>query len=185
MRKLLCIVALLALTPGAARAISVGAGAYGGWSIPVVQDDNGNGSLWGLRLPVNFTPMVSLEPYFGSTSGGSKTQDLGGGLSTTREGIDVTSYGVNALLSFGAGFKFMPFAGLGSNRMKRAGLDQSETGYDFGLGLGFSLPVAHLGVDLRGALNIVQDPATSQASRKWAEITAGVSYAFYHTPIIP
>jgi len=37
-------------------------------------------------------------------------------------------------------------------------------------------------VDARGALNVVTDPASSDASRKWGEITVGVSYAIFHLP---
>jgi hypothetical protein len=84
------------------------------------------------------------------------------------------------LFEFGTGFRLFPFVGLNSNHLTRSGLDQTETGYDLGLGLGFKLPLAGLGADVRGALNMVTDPASSDASRKWAEITVGVSYSFLH-----
>ena len=177
-KSLLGALLLLALVSGTAGAVSVGLGAYGGMSIPVVQDDNGNGSVFGLRVPVHIVPVFTAEPYFSSTAGGDKTLDAAG-VSYTRSGIDNTAFGLNVLFQFGTGVQFFPFAGLGSNHLKRDGLDKTQTGYDFGMGVGFKLPLSGLSGDVRGALNVVKDPGTSEASRKWAELTIGVSYALY------
>jgi hypothetical protein len=180
-KQILVAVLALMLAPGLAHAISFGVAAFGGTSTPIVQDDTGSGSLFGARVPVNFVPLITVEPFYASTKGGSKDYTAAG-VSYSRDGIDLTSYGANVLFEFGTGFRLFPFAGLSSNHMKRSGLDQTETGYDFGLGLGFKLPVAGLGADVRGALNMVTDPASSDVSRKWAEITVGVSYSFLHLP---
>jgi hypothetical protein len=178
-KQILVAVLALMLAPGLAHAVSFGVAAFGGTSTPVVQDDTGSGSLFGARVPVNFVPLITVEPYYASTSGGNKDYTAAG-LSYTRDGIDVTSYGANVLFEFGTGVRLFPFVGLSSNHLKRSGLDETETGYDFGLGVGFKLPLAGLGADVRGALNMVTDPASSAASRKWAEITVGVSYSFLH-----
>ena len=184
-RKLLSAALLIvALAPGAAGAASVGLGVYGGASIPLVQDDNGSGSLFGLRVPVNLVPLLTVEPYFAKTSGGDKSQDVGG-ISYTRSGIDDTAFGANVLFTFGTGMQLYPFVGVGSNHLKRPGLDATQTGYDFGLGLGFKVPVTGLSVQLRGALNMVTDPGSTETSRKWGEITAGVSYGLLHFPPVP
>jgi hypothetical protein len=136
-------------------------------------------------VPVNFVPMLTVEPFFAKTSGGDKTQTAGP-LSVTFPGIDVTSYGANVLFTFGTGLQMYPFAGVSTNNLKRQGLDATQTGYDFGLGLGFKLPLVGLSAHARGQANIVTDPAASQASRKWAEITVGVSYSLFHfPPVIP
>jgi hypothetical protein len=47
-------------------------------------------------------------------------------------------------------------------------------------------PVSNLRADVRGAIDMVTDPASSQASLKWADISVGVSYAFLHfPPVVP
>jgi hypothetical protein len=177
-KSLLGALLLLALVSGPAAAVSVGVGAYGGVSIPVVQDDNGNGSIFGFRVPVKIIPLISAEGYYASTAGGDKSVDAAG-VTYTRSGIDNTSFGVNALFTFGTGMQMFPFVGIGSNHLKRDGLDATETGYDFGLGLGFKLPLTGLSGDARGTFNVVTDAGSSQASRKWAELTVGVNYALF------
>lgn len=179
-RVLIGMLALM-LAPGLARAVTIGGAVFGGTSIPIVQDDNGSGSQFGVRVPVNFVPLITVEPYFAQTNGGS-TSYTAAGASYSRDGIDMKSFGANVLFEFGTGFRMFPFAGIGSNHLTRSGLDQTETGYDFGLGFGFNLPLAGLGADVRGAVNVVTDPASSDASRKWGEITVGVSYAIFHMP---
>lgn len=176
-KPVLITVLTLLLAPGLAHALSVGAGVFGATSTPIVQDDNGGGSQFGLRVPVNLVPLITVEPFWASTSGGNKDTSIGG-VTQTRDGIDMKSFGANVLFHFGAGFSMFPFVGISTNHMTRSGLDQTETGYDFGLGFGFKLPLAGLGADIRGALNMVTDPATSDASRKWAEASIGVSYSF-------
>jgi hypothetical protein len=178
------LIGMLALTlaPGVARALTIGGAVYGGTSIPAVQDDNNTGPMYGIRVPFNFVPLIAVEPYWAQTNGGSKDYTAAG-VSYSRDGIDMSSFGANVLFTFGTGIKMFPFVGLSSNHLTRSGLDQTETGYDFGVGLGFNLPLAGLGADIRAAANVVTDPATSDASRKWAEITVGVSYAIFHSVI--
>jgi outer membrane protein with beta-barrel domain len=187
MRRLatgLCTAVAVALLAMPAHAVSVGIGAFGGASFPLVQDDNGQGSVFGVRVPVSVVPLIAIEPYFGSTHGGSKDQTVAG-LTFTRDGIDVTSYGANLLLKFGGPLQFYPFAGMSSSHLKRTGLDETDTAYDFGLGLGIKLPLVGLSVDGRGELDAAVDKASSDASRKWANVTLGVSYAFAKFPPIP
>ena len=174
MKKSCASIALLALLLGAgtAHAVSVGAGAFGGISFPLVQDDTGQGSLFGARIPVNVAPMLTVEPYYTSTSGGDAEEEFG-----TRSGLDVTGYGVNALLTFGTGAKLFPFAGIGSQTLSRTGQeDLTKTAYNFGLGMAFGLPVTGLSLDVRGELNAMVDGETS---RKWANATVGVAYSFF------
>lgn len=183
-RHILIGVLTLVLIPGTVGAVTIGAGAFGGTSIPVVQDDTGSGALFGLRVPLNFVPLIAVEPFYAQSSGGSVDQTVAG-VSQSRDGIDVTSFGANVLFTFGTGMKLFPFAGISSNHLERAGMDDTQTGYDFGLGLGLKLPalgpVSGLSADIRGALNMVVDPATSDASRKWTDITIGVSYPLFHS----
>jgi len=178
-----CILGL-ALSAGASSAATIGVGAFGGLSIPVVQDDNGQGSVFGIRVPVGVIPLVTVEPYFSSTAGGSKDATVGA-LSVTRSGIDVTGFGANILLTFGTGVQFYPFAGIGTASSKRDGLDASSTAYNFGLGLGVKPPAIPVAIHLRGELASVLEEGNSSTARKWANVTLGVSYNVFKLPPTP
>ncbi len=173
------VLMLLLLGAGTASAGSVDVGLYAGSAIPVLQDDNGGGSVLGVRVPVRLVPLVTVEPWFGRISGGNKDrtiEDLG--TTVAYEGIDVSQYGANLLLTFGGRFSLYPYAGIGSYQLKRTALDQSRTGYDFGLGLALS-PIPKLTLHVRGELDAAVD---GDASRKWAVVTGGVSYSLFHLP---
>jgi hypothetical protein len=175
MKRLCATAALLAFlaSAGSAHAVSIGVGAFGGLSAPIVQDDTGQGTIFGLRVPVNLVPMITVEPYFSTSAGGDKDEELGG-IEETRTGLDNTGFGANLLIPFGVGFRFFPFVGVGSHTLKRDGMDDiTKTAYNFGLGIGFTPPVAGLSVDVRGELNAVVD---GDVSRKWGNATVGVSY---------
>jgi len=178
MRKLqlLAMVALL-LCAGVARAASIGVGVFGGASAPVLQDDEGQGTLYGLRAPVKLVPLIAVEPYYLSSSLGDKSITVGS-TTLTRDGSDVTGYGLNAMLTMGGPIAFYPFAGLGQAKFKRTGQDQQFTTYQAGFGLGLS-PVPKLSLDLRGE---VQAAVDKDVSRKLINITAGVSYALFSLP---
>ena len=180
MRKAMFLVLFaLALMPCTAGATSIGVGAFGGMSIPLLQDDTAQGTMFGLRAPVALLPLVTVEPYFAKASGGDKDQDLDGE-TITRSGIDVTGYGANLLLTFGSKIQFYPFAGIGSYTMSREGSeDLTKTAYTFGLGLGIS-PMPKLSIHLRGELAAAVEGETS---RKWGNATIGVSYNIFSTPI--
>jgi len=186
MKRLSVWIAALALTCWAlpAGAASVAVGVFGGASVPVAQEDNGSGSEFGIRVPVSVIPLVTVEPYFVKANGGDKSEDLGN-LSITRSGIDVTGYGANVLFTFGGPMQFYPFAGIGSHKLERPGLDATTTAYNLGIGLGFKPPIVKLSIHVRGELNAVLDEGTTESSRKWASITAGVSYGLLSFPPVP
>ena len=170
----------LVLGAGAANAIglSVGGGAFGGVSIPILQDDSKQGTIYGLRLPVSLLPLLKVEPYWATTSLGDVTETFGT-LSYTRDGGKVTAYGVNALLSMGGPLRFYPFVGIASQKLTRASAeDLTKVGYNLGLGLGISA-IPKLDVDVRGELNMI---SLGETSRKFANVTAGVSYHFLSLP---
>ena len=178
MKKILvCALVAIALHAGAARAGGVGLGFFAGASVPVVQEDQDKGSLWGLRAPVTIVPLLSVEPYFSSSALGDKTTDVGG-FSVTRQGSDVTTFGVNAMLTMGGPVRFYPFAGIGSAKYKRTAQDESFTAYNLGLGFGIT-PAPKLGLDLRGELQAAVD---GSVSRKLVNISAGLSYSLFSIP---
>jgi len=121
----------------------------------------------------------TLEPYYAATSLGDKDETFGG-IGYTRDGGKVSAIGANALFNFGApGFKLFPFVGLGTHSLEREGAeDQSDMGYNVGLGLGLA-PIPKLSVNLRGEFNMI---TTGDTSRKFANITLGVAYTLFSVP---
>lgn len=164
---------LLSLCAGApmahAQGITIGAGAFGGYAVPVIQDDAGSGVMFGVRVPVSVSSLLTVEPYYMTSSLDEVTEELGG-IEYTRDGFDMRSYGANVIL-FGG--RFYPFVGLGSYSLEREGSeDIDEMGWNFGLGIG--LPVASkLRLDIRGELDMI---VTDESSRKFGAATAGLTY---------
>ena len=178
MKRLAMCVLVLALTAGPASAVTIGGGAFGGVGIPIVQDDNGQGSIYGIRAPVGLVPLITVEPYASWTTGGEIEETIGG-LDLTRSGIDLSSYGVNALFTFGTGFQMFPFAGIGSTSSDRDGLDQQSIQYNVGLGLGFKPFAIPLSIDVRGEYASVTDEDNSETARNWANVTLGATYKLF------
>lgn len=176
-RTFALVLVLLAATVGAARAGSIGVGAFTGMSFPILQEDVSQGAMFGLRFPVKLVPFVTLEPYWASGSLGDKDEDVGG-ITYTREGFDETAWGLNAMLTMGGPVQFYPFAGIGSTKLERSGSDLSLTTYNAGFGLGIS-PAPKLTLHLRGEFQMAVD---GEASRKFGNATIGASYALFSMP---
>ena len=96
MRTVALAVLALALAAGVASAapIGVGVGAYGGLSYPVLQDDVGNGSVYGVRVPVRLVPMITVEPYWLSGQMDDAEETIGG-VTYTRDGFENKGFGAN------------------------------------------------------------------------------------------
>ena len=154
---------------------TIGISGYGGLNIPIVQDDVKSGPMFGVRVPVTLISILSVEPYFLTSSLGDGEEEIGG-FTYTRDGFKQTGFGINAMLgSLAAGpmIHFYPYAGIGHNKLTRSGSeDISEVGYNFGFGLA-ATPAHAIGLHLRGGLNMVK---TGDTSRKFANATLGVSY---------
>ena len=177
MRKCFPCLALIAsaLFAGSATAGTIGIGAFGGVNIPIVQDDNGQGMVFGVRAPVRLVPLLTLEPYFASSQGGDKDQEVGG-VTYTRTGLDGAAFGLNAMLTFGGKVQFYPFAGIGTNTLTRDGSeDLSLTGFNFGLGLGIS-PMDKVRLHVRGEGSTL---TKDEKGRIFAGVTVGVDYELF------
>ena len=180
MRRLVILV-LLALVVGvpSARAAEIGIGAFGGVSIPVLNDLSEQGTQFGVRVPVNLLPLLTIEPFFASSALGEAEEEFGG-VTYTRDGGDVTAFGANVLFTFGSPMlKFTPFVGIGSYKLERDGAEEvSDMGLGFGLGLAVS-PVPKFSINLRGELASI---ITDETSQKFANVTLGASYALISLP---
>ncbi len=184
MMKRLANVALiaLALTASASRAhaVSIGAEAFGGMNIPILQDDADQGTVFGVRFPVNVLPLLTAEPWFAKSALGDKSVTVVG-IPYERDGGDLTAFGINARLGgfSGPGLSFFPYAGLGSYKLTRSGsADIDKVGYDLGLGLNLT-PAPKLGIGLRGQFDMIP---TGSTSRKYGEVQIGLSYSFLSLP---
>ncbi len=174
-RSALFAAVALVLLPAMAQAGSIGIGGYGGMSIPIVQDDNGNGPVFGARAPVALNKLLTVEPYFASTSAGDAELEIGG-INYTRDGLDATGFGANVMLTFGDRVKFYPFGGYGSSTLTRDGsADVTMTGFNYGIGLGIS-PIEKLTIHLRGEGNTY---SKDDAGRTFGIVTVGVSYDLF------
>ena len=163
------------LGAGVCHAGMVGIGGFGGVNIPIVQDDNGQGTVFGVRVPVKLVPLLTAEPYFGASQGGEASQDIGG-TTYKRDGFDATSFGLNAMITFGSRVQFYPYGGIGTSTLTRDGSeDLSMTGFNFGLGLGFS-PVEKVMVHLRGEGTTL---SKDDKGRIFANVTLGVAYDLF------
>lgn len=167
----------LALAANTAHAGSIGVGLFGGVSVPVVQEDQDQGSLFGVRVPVKLVPLLSVEPFYSKGALGDKTVTIGP-LSQTREGFDVTTYGLNAMLTLGGPVSIYPYAGIGSAKFERTGQEETWTSYHLGLGASLS-PIPKVSVDLRGELQAAVD---GDVSRKMVNVTLGASYSLFSMP---
>lgn len=187
MRTLLLALLGMTLAAGAAQAqtpMHVSVGAFGGLSVPVLQDVDASsfspsdafgssGSQFGLRADVKAIPVVTLEPFFAKSSYGEDTETFGG-ISYTREGFDATAFGLNAVLGRpdGAGVHFFPYVGLGKFKLERTGQEISKMGWNFGLGLGIA-PAPGFSIQVRSELNMV---VTGDTSRKFGTASVGLNY---------
>jgi hypothetical protein len=170
---LLAVLVLALAAPVAAAPIGIGVAAFGGVSVPIIQDDVSQGSLFGIRVPVKALPMITVEPYWMKSGLGDKEETIGG-VTYTREGFDHTGIGVNAIFGGGLGFGLHPYVGIGSHKLERAGTPEiKETAYNVGLGFGLNA-IPKISIQIRGELNMV---VTGDTSRKFANATVGFGYS--------
>ena len=180
MRRVFVAILGLALVAARAQAADIGIGPYGGISIPVLNDLSKQGSMFGIRVPVNLLPLLTVEPFYAASTLGDAEENFGTPTTYTRDGGKTSGFGVSALFTFGTGiFKFYPVVGLGSYKFERDGAeDISDVGYNFGLGFGLS-PIPKLTINLRGELNMITNGDTAV---KAANATLGATYAVFSLP---
>ena len=178
MKKLLMVAIglLLLLQSASAAGLSVGVGAFGGVGIPVVQEDQAQGTVFGIRGSVKAFSVISLEPHITFLKYGDGEIDAVG---DDFPGAKVNGYGVDARLGSLAGPGLSPFffAGIGIYKTKNDDLqvDNSDVGLSGGLGLEIGVGPS-LGLEVRGRLDVIG--TEGGGSKKAALITAGVNYHF-------
>ena len=152
----------------------LGAGAFGGVLIPVVQEDQGTGSTFGIRGKIALMDGISLEPNINFHKYGDAELDFG-----TIAGSKITSFGVDAIVGGGQGKSTVSMYGLiggGFYSITRDfDEDVSKLGFSAGLGLELVL-VQSVGFDIRGKLDVIS--GEGGGTKKSAAVLGGVTYYF-------
>jgi opacity protein-like surface antigen len=153
----------------------LGVGGYGGMNIPIVQDDQGNGTAFGILARVSVLPFLIAEPnvMFGKWGDPGKIEGVDLGL----EGSKIKSYGIDALLGAYPGrLGIKPYfvAGVASYKIENDDTHYEETklGWSAGLGIGFGVAPS-FDLDLRGKLLVAPQ---EEGSKKALTITGGLVY---------
>jgi len=154
-----------------ASAAGIGLGAYGGPAIPIVQDDQGNGLVFGAKAKLNLIPGFAFEPNINFLSYGDAEFDFG-----TREGSKVTYFGADILFG-GAGLPIGPkvylLGGAGLYSTSRDNdEDASDFGFNFGLGMEIGIG-SGIALDIRGKGHVIMFEG---ASKKFVTVTGGLNY---------
>ena len=181
MKKLILTICCLLLAGGSmAEEPSFGIGINGGLIYPIIQDDQDNGTVFGLKAMWTFGSMLTLEPNLSFVKYGEPTNSDIPGLYDGFEGSKVTSYGVNAILGGGSGAAGIhPYGlfGVGFYGMKRDMTNQDETDLGWIGGLGLEIGVGtSFALDGRGCVNVV--PSDGGGSKKSLSVTAGLNMYF-------
>ncbi len=153
----------------------LGVGVFGGMTLPIVQDDQKSGTVFGFYGRVKLIPILVFEPNISFAKYGDP--DPFDGVNLGIVGSKVTSFGVDAVLGAGPGAPGMTpffFGGIGSYSIKNddTDFDESAIGFSGGLGLGFNLGMLDLNV--RGRAIVI--PLEDGGSKKSATATVGLSY---------
>ncbi len=159
----------------------LGIGAFGGLNIPVVQDDQASGPVFGFKVRYQLIPILVIEPNISFTSYGAPDNDE---FDFDIDGSSVTAFGIDATLGNQVGkMGFKPYfvAGLGFYNQKNDEIDAvfgevgSKAGISagFGFGIGFS---PQIDVDVRGKAHVAG--SEGDISKKSVSITGGLNYYF-------
>jgi len=173
---------ILMAASGHAEAIKLGLGASGGLNIPVVQDDQANGTAFSIRGMVGLMSFVRFEPNVNFAKYGDPSIDEPG-ITNNLDGSKLTSYGVDAVLGSPMGAPGLAMFGLAGAGFYKATRDQtadfdsgdSDFGWRFGLGVGIGMS-SGLALDVRGVMNLVTVDGGSSKKSIFAQ--AGLNYFF-------
>lgn len=172
---LFVLLALLLCSAVAAQTPRLGAGVFGGLNIPIAQDDQASGSVFGIRGRIQLLPILVAEPNFLISNWGAP--DAIDGVDLGIDGSKITGFGLDVTLGggmVGVGFKPFLIAGLGSFKVENdeTGYDESNFGFKGGLGFGIGL-TPRFGFDVRATALII--PQEDGGSKKGALIVGGVN----------
>jgi hypothetical protein len=182
-KYLLLAVLVCAALPALADTYPLGIGAYGGYDMPVIQDDVGKGPMWAVGVRGNVWHFVHAQLFVRGTSQGDVTKTAEFGDATEDlifKGGTLTGFGLNVLLAKHDPASVWPYAllGVSTNSLKPGeSFKKKETlmGWCFGGGLGINLYDKKIYLDVNTSL-LVMPFHDNKASRKNWQSFAGVQY---------
>jgi hypothetical protein len=174
---LLSMLVLASTTWAAPKPIRVGAGIYGVYGLPVLQEDAGAGPLYGAKLRADLFGPFGAEAFYTAYQEGDVTVKAQLGNSTLKGG-NQTAFGVNLVMGTtgASGVRIYLTGGVASYTLtKDYRADLTRLGYNGGLGLEFRSkgPIA---IDLSGRVHAVT--LADGGTRKFAALQAGINFYF-------
>jgi hypothetical protein len=178
LRFFLLLTMAVLLTPAAqAQGVNLGIGPFGGFNIPIAQEDQGTGNAYGLRARIKLFSFLVAEPNVTFAKWGEP--DPIRGIDLGIDGSEVTSYGIDATLGGlpgKPGFKPFFVVGAGIYDIKNDDTDYDESKMGFSAGLGFIFGASpKFDIDVRGSVIVAPQ---EEGSKKAAIITGGLTYYF-------
>jgi hypothetical protein len=180
---LLAAVSLLAFSAASWAAYPLGVEVYGGYDFPVIQEDVGPGSMFGVAVRGNIWKVFHGEVAFRSTSQGDAEKDAEFGDVTETikfAGGTLSGFGFNLLIASKEPKSFWPYFHLGvsSNSLSKGESfleDETLTGMSGGLGTGINLYQKKVYLDFSTGL-LVMPFHDDKASRKNWQTRLGIQY---------
>jgi hypothetical protein len=174
-------VAVFCATAGAGS-YPLGIGLHSGYDLPVIQDDVGNGPMWGFSVRGNIWNFVHGQLIVRGTSQGDVDEDIDfpNEPTLTLEGGTLTGFGLNVLLGKKDPANIWPYGllGLSSNSLSPGASfkqDEDNLGFSIGGGLGINLYNRQLYFDVNTTL-LVMPIYDDNASRKNWQSMFGLQY---------
>jgi uncharacterized spore protein YtfJ len=163
-----------------ASAAGFAVGGYGGYNIPILQDDAGGGALYGAKAKIGPLSFLVLEPSITWIQVGDKDQSEED-LDFTQKGGEIMTYGLNLNIGgfpIAPGPSFYVTGGVGSYTLKPdVEYKEEETRFGYNAGLGIAVkPAALFDIDVSGRFIVI--PLEDGGSRKSVGIFAGLNFYF-------
>lgn len=187
MRTLFAIVLVCVIGAGVASAETypLGVEVFSGYDMPVLQQDVGSGTIFGLAVRGHVWGPFHGELFFRSTSQGDvdETLEFGGNIpdeTVTYKGGTLSGFGANLLLAKSHPVSVWPYLQLGLSTNSLAPgedfkKDESLLGWSFGGGTGINLYNKALYLDVNTNL-LVMPFHDNNASRKNWQTRVGIQY---------
>ncbi len=165
-----------------AMAVDVAVGAFGGYNIPVVQDDMGSGVLYGAKAKISGLAMFVLEPTITMiTVGDKENEDEKLDEPFVQEGGSITAMELNVTTGSYRTIPGLGFYGIGGVGMYSISSDvpykddESRLGFSFGTGI-VTKVATQIDFDVNARLIFIT--LDGGGSRSSAGISAGLNYYF-------
>ena len=178
------ILLVIVMTASSAHAVmDIGVGAYGGMTIPVVNQDVEIGPLYGVQARVSVLSFLAVGIHFQSTSFGNPDEVFFEGtpneFTAEKDGGSVKTFGGDVYLGGAGGtpgFNFFLVGSIGSYSWSRENQeDITKASFKLGPGAEIVMP-GGLGFEARGLFEV--SPKGDDGSWKNAQWFVGVNYHF-------